>query len=29
MNDIQLEEITYEVPVVIIRNMNGDDEDEF
>jgi hypothetical protein len=29
MNNILLEEITYDVPVVVIRNMNGDDEDEF
>ncbi len=28
MNNILLEEITYDVPVNIIRNMNGDDEDE-
>lgn len=28
MNNIPLEEITYEVPLVVIRNMNGDDEDE-
>ena len=29
MKNILLEEITYDVPVNIIRNMNGDDEDEF
>ena len=28
MKNILLEEITYDVPVTIIRNMNGDDEDE-
>jgi hypothetical protein len=28
MKNILLEEITYDVPVNIIRNMNGDDEDE-
>jgi hypothetical protein len=28
MNNILLEEITYDVPVNIIRNINGDDEDE-
>ncbi len=28
MNNILLEEITYDVPVTIIRNMDGDDEDE-
>jgi hypothetical protein len=28
MKNILLEEITYDVPVTIIRNMDGDDEDE-
>ena len=28
IKNILLEEITYDVPVTIIRNMNGDDEDE-
>jgi hypothetical protein len=29
MNNILLEEITYDVPVTVIRNMREEEEDEF